>query len=165
MDNKDYELKQEGELVDFGNGAVRYMKNKGRFDLIPMETLKVYLKYVNGENVETNIDVSDFLKALTCEDEFRYVRIIDMVLLRQYGSNRDESFPKMFLDLAIHFQKGGQRHGDHNCEGLPLWTFVDSGTRHLMQFLSGKTDEPHYIAAIWNFWMAAWFIVTHEQQE
>ena len=71
----------------------------------------------------------------------------------------------MFLDLAIHFQKGAEHYGERNCQkGIPLWSFKDSAMRHAAQAFAGKTDEPHIISVIWNCWMAEWTVV-HERQE
>jgi hypothetical protein len=63
------------------------------------------------------------------------------------------------LQLAQHFENGAKIYGERNCEkGIPKWSFIDSGMRHATQYLSGRTDENHFIAAIWNFWMLMWTI-------
>lgn len=66
--------------------------------------------------------------------------------------------PELLLELSVHFQKGAEKYGEHNCEkGIPLWSFIDSGKRHAVQFIKHTDDgENHYIAAVWNFWMAIW---------
>lgn len=66
--------------------------------------------------------------------------------------------PELLLDLSVHFQKGAEKYGEHNCEkGIPLWSFIDSGRRHSVQFIKHTDDgENHYISAVWNFWMAIW---------
>ena len=66
--------------------------------------------------------------------------------------------PELLLDLGVHFQKGAEKYGEHNCEkGIPLWSFIDSGKRHAVQFIKQTDDgENHYISAVWNFWMAIW---------
>ena len=51
-----------------------------------------------------------------------------------------------------------------NEKGIPLWSFRDSGLRHLCQWLDGKNDENHFIAAIWNFMMAMWTIEVHPER-
>jgi hypothetical protein len=64
---------------------------------------------------------------------------------------------EMLHALAQHFQKGAEIYGEHNCEkGIPAWSFQDSGLRHMSQYLNGEADEPHWISAIWNFWMLLW---------
>ena len=72
---------------------------------------------------------------------------------------------KMLYDLAIHFQKGAEKYGERNCEkGIPEWSFKDSGLRHMCQYLDGKNDENHFIASIWNFWMAEWTVLNHPER-
>jgi hypothetical protein len=64
----------------------------------------------------------------------------------------------MLLDLAIHFEKGAAKYGENNWKkGIPSSSFEDSGFRHLCQWMSGNTDEPHHISAIWN--MICWYWV------
>lgn len=60
-------------------------------------------------------------------------------------------FLKMTDTLAKHYQNGAEIYGENNWCGLSLWTFQDSGKRHMTEWLQGMTDENHYIAAIWNF--------------
>jgi hypothetical protein len=68
-------------------------------------------------------------------------------------------------ELAVHFEKGAKIYGEHNCEkGIPKWSFIDSGLRHLTQFLNGEDDENHYIAAIWNFWMLMWTVIKEKTE-
>ena len=71
----------------------------------------------------------------------------------------------MMLHLALHFQHGAEKYRPRNCEkGIPLWSFIDSGMRHWNQYLLGRTDEDHYIAAVWNFWMAKWTEINHPER-
>ena len=68
-------------------------------------------------------------------------------------------------ELAVHFENGAKIYGEHNCEkGIPKWSFIDSGLRHLTQFLNGEDDENHYIAAIWNFWMLLWTVLKEKSE-
>ena len=66
----------------------------------------------------------------------------------------------MLRDLAIHFQKGAEKYGVDNWKnGIPATgggrggSFEDSGLRHLNQYFRGETDENHFAAALWNFWV------------
>lgn len=71
------------------------------------------------------------------------------------------AFLEMTVTLAKHYQNGAEIYGDNNWCGLSLWTFRDSGLRHMTQWLSGQTDENHYIAAIWNFIGALYVLSQH----
>lgn len=59
--------------------------------------------------------------------------------------------PRTIRALAIHYQKGGLKYLPRNWEqGIPIGEFIDSGLRHIFDYVEGKTDENHLIAAIWN---------------
>lgn len=160
----DYEIKVDGTPNTFEGGAVRYNKSKGRFDLIPMNVNRKLIEYVERVGDDGHkITKIELFKALSRTDSDKYVELIRLIALHRYGKQDStfvEVYPMMMLDLAIHFQKGAEKYGEHNCEqGIPMWSFIDSGTRHLMQYANGNTDEPHHISAIWNFWMAQWSLI------
>lgn len=59
--------------------------------------------------------------------------------------------PAALIRLSKHFEKGAKDHGDRNWElGIPMSSFIDSGLRHLLQYMNGQTDEDHLCAAAWN---------------
>lgn len=170
MENKDYNIKVDGEEAAFEGGAIRYKKSKGRFDLIPKDVERRFLKRLTDLIIENRTpfipgDIVSTLNSLSSvdieEDENRFIDIIIRIMLHRYEGyiSHFDKYMLMMQELAIHFQKGAEKYGEHNCEkGIPLWSFIDSGTRHTFQYLLGEEDEPHYISAIWNFWMADWTI-------
>lgn len=59
--------------------------------------------------------------------------------------------PKALLRLAVHFEDGAKKYAERNWEhGMPPERFIDSGLRHLLKHMDGRTDEPHLVAACWN---------------
>lgn len=172
-DMEDYEIKVDGHEHSFEGGAIRYEKDKGRFDLIPTDVehrLLEKLRTIVNENIEFPFGYYEILNYLTKvndkDNEDRFIDIIIALTFDKYLSAGGiyDRYNAMLRDLAIHFQKGAKKYGERNCEkGIELWSFIDSGTRHTLQFLSGETDEPHYISAIWNFWMADWTI--HKKED
>jgi len=59
--------------------------------------------------------------------------------------------------LARHYQRGSLKYFDRNWEkGMPVSIFLDSGLRHLFQYLDGDTSEDHLAAAAWNILGAMW---------
>lgn len=170
MENKDYNIKVDGEEAAFEGGAIRYKKSKGRFDLIPKDVERRFLNRLTDLIVENRTslipgDIVSTLNSLSLvdneEDDNRFIDIIIRIMLHRYEGyvSHFDKYMLMMQELAIHFQKGAEKYGEHNCEkGIPLWSFIDSGTRHTLQYLLGEEDEPHYISAIWNFWMADWTI-------
>ena len=77
------------------------------------------------------------------------------------GSVRDTSEGKGRYDLlpwpiihrlAIHFENGAKKYGDHNwTKGQPLSRYFSSGIRHATKWFLGYRDEDHGVAALWNF--------------
>ncbi len=174
MDKKDYEIKVDGTPNTFKGGAIRYNKNKGRFDLIQEDVVIRLLRKIY--NIESLVIAN---KGEILEDAFagKYDDAIIKLSCWHYCEMTDETgavfqghevmryFIKMLPDLAILFQKGAQKYGERNCEaGIPLWSFRDSGLRHLTQYFNGIEDEPHYIHAIWNFCLADWTVHNHPER-
>jgi hypothetical protein len=168
----DYNIAIEGEYTTHGNGAIRYSKNKGRFDLIPEDVLLRLIKTFNAMKMdEFDISISKITEECWADN---YISTIIRLTAYHYFPNDikdiisviDEkelsdiffSYLHIMLnDLAIHFQKGAETYGERNCQkGLPLWSFKDSGRRHLSQYVTGFEDEPHHVSVIWNMWMADW---------
>ncbi len=59
--------------------------------------------------------------------------------------------PRALLRLSKHFEAGAVKYGDRNWEkGMPVDVFIDSGLRHLFQYMMGERDEDHLCAASWN---------------
>jgi hypothetical protein len=71
----------------------------------------------------------------------------------QIGKGRMDLLPmRALVELSKHFEAGCNKYGERNWElGVPLHTFVNSGLRHLAQFMCGEYDEPHLTAVCWNF--------------
>lgn len=177
MENKkDYEIKMEGKEHKFGD-ATRYTKEgKGRFDLIPEDIVIDLMDAIDDPFNYNNIHQGPHLVIYALEEaygEFYNDAIIHMMMYHycedmERISSDDimcKALPQMLQDLAIHFQKGAEKYGERNCEkGIPLWSFRDSGLRHLGQWIMGNIDENHFIAAIWNFVMALWTIKHHPER-
>ena len=60
--------------------------------------------------------------------------------------------------FATHLTKGAEIHGKNNwklaCTQEELDRFEESAFRHLMQYLSGETDEDHASAVVFNLMCA-----------
>ena len=178
-DNKDIKFTGDPVAFDGVEGTRDPKTGKGRFDLIPEEVFEPLFDRVHKLETTEPYDIN-FAPDSILEDianEKWLDAIIKMTIL-SYGSTTSvlEAFGQttnpstfftgcwnMFLDLAIHFQKGAEHYGERNCQkGIPLWSFKDSAMRHAAQTFAGKTDEPHIISVIWNCWMAEWTVL-HEQ--
>lgn len=177
MNENKNNIKVEGEFHKFGD-AVRYNKSKGRFDLIPLDVFQRLTEYANNihrvENDDTitmfdivnkingGISRGDYIATLYNLAIIPHIHVPIHISRKEYFCN---ILPTMMLHLALHFQHGAEKYGPRNCEkGIPLWSFIDSGMRHWNQYLLGRTDEDHYIAAVWNFWMAKWTEINHPER-
>lgn len=61
--------------------------------------------------------------------------------------------------VAELYRKGAEKYGERNWElGAPVSRFYASLFRHLMAWASGKSDEDHLAAVVWN----AFGIMRHE---
>lgn len=170
----DYEIKVDGVENTFEGGAVRYSKNKGRFDLIEED---VMIRLLNSIKEYETININQYDIMQTAYDG-KYIEAVIKLTCYHYSDSvcdgRTTTFDTkqifkyfclMTSDLAIHFQKGAEKYGERNCEkGIPLWSFRDSGLRHMTQYFEGRTDEPHHISTIWNFVMADWTINNHPER-
>lgn len=187
MENKDNYIKMDGEKDSFEGGAIRYTKKgKGRYDLIPSQQIHDILDYakLNWDNIIGKDDEfcsvhNVLMSAYPDADDLtydNYIEIIINIVRYEYvavGSNQNfdafmTGFVKMLKDLAIHYEMGAEKYGVDNWKnGIPETkgerggSFRDSGLRHLQQLLDGKTDEPHQIAAIWNF-VGAMYVRKHQ---
>lgn len=171
----EYKIKMDGRKHKFGE-ATRFTKDgKGRFDLIPVESVIALINAIERMPDEIS-GLDEKINAYILYSAFKgyYGTAIGYMMITKYGdySRTYDStniirflLPKMLAELAVHFQKGAEKYGPHNCEkGIPLWSFRDSGLRHMCQWLDGKNDENHFIAAIWNFMMAMWTIEVHPER-
>lgn len=188
MSDKQYDIKVEGKKNTFEGGAIRHIKDKGRFDLVQPIVLDEMIKHISTKKKHT-VSPLELIKSIYSGN---YVNAMINITYLHYSNNKKlnkfydpesgsynllmdpenidrDAIMKYFLImlkyLAIHFQKGAEKYGERNCEkGIPLSSFYDSATRHTYQFLLGETDEPHHISAIWNCWMAIWTIKTHPER-
>jgi len=137
-------LKDSGERREFKTGAVRDRAiGKGRCDLLPLDIIAewtgcvplLYIyDYIHKGHVASLYDALD-----------KFVESVGM------------SKVKATLHIAKHYERGAMKYGERNWEqGLPVSWYIDSGVRHMLQYLDGATDEPHADAFMWNIIGAVW---------
>lgn len=81
------------------------------------------------------------------------------------GKGRMDLLPwHAIMEVSKHCENGAIKYGEHNVDrGLPVHSFMDSGMRHAAKYISGITDEPHLVAACWNFLWALEMTITHPE--
>ena len=57
--------------------------------------------------------------------------------------------------LAQHCERGAAHYGERNVDrGIPQHSLLDSGIRHLSQYIQGDAEDHHLAAAAWNIMWA-----------
>jgi len=82
------------------------------------------------------------------------------------GAQRDTGENKLRMSLIPHaelkrvmkrYLDGAEKYGENNwMKGMPLSVYYDCIHRHLDAWWSGKTDEDHAAAVVWNMLCAMW---------
>lgn len=137
-------IKDSGNRRTFGTDAVRDIcDGKGRCDLMPLDMVSSWMNDV------VLCEIASFVQT----HRTLYLRsALDAVCGKYYNGQAD-----MMLDLAVHFEEGAKKYGEHNWEkGLPIHSYIDSGVRHYFKVLRGDNDEPHLRACVWNLICAMW---------
>ena len=82
------------------------------------------------------------------------------------GKGRMDLLPwNAIRELSKHCERGAAHYGENNArKGIPLSSLIDSGARHLAQYISGDNAEPyHLVAACWNLMFALEQQTTHPE--
>ena len=151
-------INDSGNRREFESGAVRDMaEGKGRCDLMPLTDVAEIFEFEDGSVFmgKHRKEIANCFRALSiCVDEKesregRYFAA--KTAIYYFRRLADLPVPDMMLEVAIHYEEGAKKYGEHNWEkGLPLWCFIDSATRHFLKYLGGRTDERHDRAFVWN---------------
>ena len=69
------------------------------------------------------------------------------------GKGRMDLLPwNAIMEVSKHCEAGALKYGEHNVDkGIPVHSLVDSGVRHAAKWWLRWGDEPHLVAACWNF--------------
>ena len=69
------------------------------------------------------------------------------------GKGRMDLLPwNAIIEVSKHCESGAKKYGEHNVYlGCPVHSLMDSGMRHAAKHIIGHLDEPHLVAACWNF--------------
>lgn len=154
-DNEMPVILDSGTRREFDTGAVRdIQEGKGRCDLLPLDVVAAcYYKVFGRDDGAGDVlyNISKFTE--TGEVDFLYCAISEAL----EGSNRDEQYSGMFLEVAKHFEEGARKYGEYNWQkGIPLHCYIDSAVRHYFKYLRGDKDERHDRAFFWNLLCAIW---------
>jgi hypothetical protein len=129
------------------------------FEWIPECLIEVIDKYADtltnvlikeGRRGEIKMEIKDSGEKRTFET--------GSVRDKRDGKGRCDLLPACaLLRVAKHYEAGGKKYGDRNWEkGQPIGDLLDSGIRHLLNYMDGQADEDHLAAAAWNILGAIW---------
>lgn len=81
------------------------------------------------------------------------------------GKGRMDLLPwHAIMEVSKHCENGAVKYGEHNVDkGIPVHSLMDSGMRHAAKHMAGYSDEPHLLAACWNFLWALEMTITHPE--
>jgi hypothetical protein len=157
-------IKDSGERKEFSTGAVRDIsRGKGRLDYVPLD---VVADLYDSDNKSSAVcpdgtpinQASPFLREVECfiksgEKSFLEKAALEVVSL--FFVNLESAV----LEASIHFEEGAEKYEVDNWKlGIPVSSYVNSGTRHFLKHLRGDKDERHDRAAFWNIFCALWTI-------
>lgn len=154
----------DNPVTQFNTGAVRdIQEDKGRMDLVPLAIVgELYTIYHNTFLTYSNRTETELIQEIF-ENLHNYIYEGDYTLLLKSLSNfifislewcdhyESERVAYAILDVSLHYKQGLEKYGERNWEkGIPLHSYIDSGTRHFVKWLAHFKDERHDLAFIWN---------------
>ena len=156
-------MRMKNSILDSGNrtvfptGGVRDLQDdKGRVDLVPLVVIADLIEYkdslVYGTNTYANI-----LRFLDSYKETKDKTYLQTAIV-EFCKVEKMSLIDMTLEVSIHYRDGAKKYEEDNWKGLPLKSFLSSGSRHLLKHMDGHKDERHDRAFIWNVLGALWII-------
>lgn len=143
-------IKDSGSRTEFDTGAVRdIQEGKGRCDLLPLDVVAECYSREFPDDVTGKVFAELYLFTQTGDVE----HLMDALAEKEPYT----SWSDMLLEVAIHFEEGAKKYGEHNWQkGIPLPRYIDSAVRHYLKWLRGDDDEPHDRAFCWNILCAIW---------
>ncbi len=138
-------------------------KGKGRLDYVPLDiAADLYdsdnKSFAVGPGGTPTNQASPFLREVECfikSGEKSFLERAALKVATLFFSNLESAV----LEVSIHFEEGAEKYEVDNWKlGIPVSSYVNSGTRHFLKHLRGDKDERHDRAAFWNILCALWTI-------
>ena len=160
-ESNNIKVDETAPIQTFEGGAIRSSKEeKNRYDLIPGDVIEMVIDEMRraGSYRRTiDNDVFDLYTFIYNENYAEAIAVLTMMGFGEDNCSTSIAFDRMQDALAWHYKYGADIYGENNWKnGIPKSSFISSGIRHTHQFITGETDEPHLISAIWNFCGALW---------
>lgn len=147
----DMNVKDTGQRTIFETGSRKDMGgNRGRYDLLPLNTLAHLLSREWGNRPEAyfigNIGLA--LSEPDIKDKLERLRMAYIVFVEEI---LEATFWETLPDLAKLYEAGAVKYEARDWEkGRPQEVFTNSILRHFTQYMNGEADEDHATAVMWN---------------
>lgn len=143
-------IKDTGQRTLFDTGAEKDLGgNRGRYDLLPLETLSLIYKYKGDESKSEFLRyIYESLADKEINNKVTYlIKALKAFIREILGKGLDKVVP----DIAILYEKGAAKYAERDWEkGRPMIVYINSTLRHFFQAINGENDEDHYSAVVWN---------------
>lgn len=143
-------IKDTGNRVKFNTGAEKDIaEGRGRYDLLPLETLSMLYREQDREGTAKFIDC--IYTSLTVTKINDKIKSLNQALKAFIDYITEESLDTFVPVIALMFEKGAKKYAERDWEkGRPMIVYVNSILRHFFQYVNGETDEDHKAAVVWN---------------
>jgi hypothetical protein len=144
------EIKDTGKKRVFDSGAHRDDDSeKGAMHLVP------WIQAARVAEDPVVKEIGQFIEDFNPEHIEKALRLsVDTI-----PEFRGKTIWELFLEVSYQYKGGAEKYGANNWKnGMPLWCFVDSGTRHYSKHMAGYKDEPHHRGWAWNMLGLLWTI-------
>lgn len=144
------ESNSDTKFHTFTTGAVRdIQKGKGRVDLVPLDTVSNFFDKCPANDIKMVSGYRELvhIEAFKNTDDIRYL----YKALYEFCRDLNCDPVTLILDVSSHFESCLEKYEKDNWKkGIPVYSFINSGTRHYLKWLRGDIDERHDLAFIWN---------------
>lgn len=153
-------IKETTEKEHFSAGSVRNSRvGKGRYDLIANNAQPVFHFYTEGTILEGEVGASleeayTEIQAFILDKNLFHLRKSFGIV--SYWMDEDTGRFSWIKRLAKHYEGGASVYAPRNWEmGQEVCRYLDSASRHLIQYICEEDDEDHGAAVLWNLLGAA----------
>lgn len=142
--------KDTGERTKFNTGAEKDLGGiRGRYDLLPLETLSLIYKHQGDETIFEFLD--NIYQALVVKDTTSKAKHLATALRYFTTKILGVKLNKVVPSVAVMFELGAKKYSERDWEkGRPMIVYINSTLRHFFQVLNEETDENHEAAVVWN---------------
>lgn len=149
-----------------GEGPHDITELKGRCDLMPLETIAEFSRYLSSVTEPPKESFSGevlfkYLNDFTGSGNKIFIHyILELFIGTFYGGNVGTAL----LGLAVHFEQDAQLYSERSWEaGIYCHHYINGALRHGLKLLRGDQDSVQARAFMWNLFCLLWTIDNRPQ--